>query len=120
MQIDFSQAISAQDRAAQAAEARATRIKAECGDRILAVSSIEAQINAMQASSIFSAAILGGADRADALASAGLMEGDLGLAEAWAAWVSAMRTECQRAIAEGGDPAWPDVPAGVPEFAERF
>lgn len=118
--IDWSRAETADDRAAQIAANRAARIKVECGQRIVAVSSVKAQINAMQASNIFSAALLGGASRADALTAAGLIEGDLALAQAWAGWVHAMRAECQRAISDGGDPAWPDVPAGVAEFAARF
>jgi hypothetical protein len=120
MQIDFTQAITAEMKEAEALAARAAGIKAECGARILAVGSETTQMNIAQAGIIYAAAMLDGATKADALAAAGLIEGDLTLAEGWKAWVAAMQAECRRAVAAGDDPVWPDLPGGVAELAARF
>lgn len=120
MQIDFTQAITAEAKAQAAALARAATIKAECRAHILAVGSEATQMNISQAGIVFAAAMLDGAPRADALAASGLAEGDLTLAQGWRAWVAAMQAECRRAIEAGDDPVWPAVPAGVAELAARF
>ncbi|MBD12259.1 hypothetical protein [uncultured Roseovarius sp.] len=120
MQIDFTQAVTAEAKAQAEALARATTIKADCRERILAVGSETTQMNIAQAGIVFTAAVLDGAPRADALAASGLKEGDLTLAQLWKAWVAAMQTECRRAILSGTDPVWPEVPDGVIELAGRF
>jgi len=120
MQIDFTQAITAETKAQTAALARAATIKAECRARILAVGSEATQMNIAQAGIVFTAAVLDGVPRADALAASGLQEGDLDLAQGWKAWVAAMQTECRRAIEAGDDPIWPEVPEGVASLAARF
>lgn len=119
MQIDFSQAVTAEAKAQAAAFERATAIRTECRARILGVGSETTQMNIAQAGIVFTAAVLDGAPRADALTASGLQEGDLELAQAWKAWVAAMQAECRRAIEDGDAPAWPDVPTGVAEFAAR-
>lgn len=120
MQIDFTQAITAEAKAQTAAKVRGAAIKAECRTRILAVGSETTQMNIAQAGIVFTAAMLDGAPRADALAASGLKEGDLELAQRWKAWVAAMQTECRDAILSGADPVWPVVPDGVIELAGRF
>jgi len=119
-QIDFSLAITAEDKAAAAAETRAIRIKTTCRARILAVVNEAAQANIAQAGVIYAAMRADGADAAEARCAVGFAEGDLGTATAWQIWVNAMQSECRRAIAEADDPIWPDVPEGVPELAARF
>jgi len=120
MTIDFSQVITAEQKAAQALDARATTIKADCRARILDVASEATQMNIAQAGVIFSAAMLSGAPRAYALGQAGLQDGDLELAEAWRAWVAEMQAECRRAIRAGEAPVWPDLPEGIADLAARF
>ncbi|KJS43404.1 MAG: hypothetical protein VR71_10510 [Roseovarius sp. BRH_c41] len=119
MQIDFSQAVTAEAKAQAAAFERATAIRTECRARILGVGSETTQMNIAQAGILFSTAILNGAVRVDALALAGLIEGDQERAVAWTAWRKAMQAECRRAIEDGDVPVWPDVPTGVAEFAAR-
>jgi len=120
MQIDFSQAITAEAKAQAAAFERAAALKADCRARILSVSSETTQMNIAQAGIVFTAAIINGEPRADALAASGLQEGDLDLAQGWKAWVAAMQVECRRAIETGTDPLWPEVPEGVAALAARF
>ncbi|WP_417726169.1 hypothetical protein [Roseovarius sp.] len=98
---------------------RAAAIKAECRARILAVADMETQSNIAQAGILFSTATLNGAARADALALAGLIEGDQDRAVAWTSWRKAMQAECRRAIEDGTAAVWPEVPTGVAEFAAR-
>ena len=99
---------------------RATAIKAECRTRILSVGSEATQMNIAQAGIVFTAAVLDGMPRADALTASGLRDGDLTLAQGWKAWVTAMQTECRRAIESGTNPVWPDLPEGVADLAARF
>lgn len=120
MQIDFTQAITAEAKAAEAAAVRAAAIKAECRARILVVGSETTQMNIAQAGIVFTAAVLDGNPREAALAASGLQEGDLALAQAWKAWVAAMQSACRTAIVESTDPVWPDVPSGVADLAARF
>lgn len=120
MQIDFTQAITAEAKAQAAALARATAIKTECRTRILSVGSEATQMNIAQAGIVFTAAVLDGMPRADALTASGLRDGDLTLAQGWKAWVTAMQTECRRAIESGTNPVWPDLPEGVADLAARF
>jgi hypothetical protein len=112
--------MTAQELAARDMAACAATIKAECRARILAVGSEATQMNIAQAGIVFTAAMLDGVPRADALAASGLIEGDLELAQGWRAWVAAMQAECRRAIEAGSDPIWPAVPEGVAELAARF
>lgn len=119
-QIDFSQVVTAEDKAAQAAETRALQIKAACRARILAVAGESAQANIAQAGVIYAAMRADGISAAEARGAAGFAEGDLDTAAAWRAWVHAMQSECRRAIAGRADPAWPDLPDGVAGMAARF
>jgi len=119
-QIDFSRAITAGDKAVQAAQARAMRIKTACRARILAVVGEAAQANIAQAGVIYAVMRADGVRPAEARGAVGFAKGDLETAAAWKAWVTAMQAACRRAIAEGTDPAWPDVPEGVAELAARF
>lgn len=119
-QIDFSRVITAEDKAAEAAAARASRIKAECGRRIFAIADETTQANIVQAGVVFSATLLEGATRAEALAAAGLREGDLTRAAEWRTWVAAMVDACRAAIDTGAEPVWPEVPPGAAELAARF
>lgn len=120
MQIDFTQAITAESKAQAAAITRATEVKTACRARILSVGSEATQMNIAQAGIVFTAVLLDGMPRADALTASGLREGDLTLAQGWKAWVAAMQTECRRAIETGTDPIWPDLPQGVAKLAARF
>lgn len=120
MQIDFTQVITAEDKALIAAAARAADIKTECRARILAVGSETTQMNIAQAGIVFTAAVLDGAPREAALSLSGLREGDLGLARDWKTWVAAMQDECRRSIKGGGDAIWPELPTGVAGLAARF
>ncbi|MGK8235201.1 hypothetical protein ACLGGT_13670 [Roseovarius sp. MS2] len=106
--------------AAREMAARALVLKAECRARILAVSSETTQMNIAQAGIVFTAAMINGAPRAEALGASGLQEGDLDLAQGWKAWVAAMQAECRRAIETGDDPVWPEVPEGVAGLTARF
>ncbi|WP_375553406.1 hypothetical protein [Roseovarius mucosus] len=106
--------------AAGAKAERAAAIKTDCRARILAVGSETTQMNIAQAGIVFTAAMINGSPRAEALAASGLIEGDLELAQSWKAWVAAMQTECRHAIETGDDPLWPEVPEGVAELAARF
>ena len=96
MQIDFTQAITAETKAQAAALARATTIKADCRARILAVGSEATQMNIAQAGIVFTAAVLDGIPRADALAASGLQEGDLTLA--WATDDESLRKQTAEQI----------------------
>jgi len=120
MQIDFSRAITAEAKAAQAAQARALEIKAECRARILEAVDETEQVNIAQAGVIYAAMRTDGVPAGQARAAVGFAEGDLTTAATWKGWVNAMQAECRRAITEGDDPAWPDLPEGVAEMAARF
>lgn len=109
-----------EEKAAEAALARAMAIKAECRDRILAVGSEATQMNIAQAGVIYAAMRSDGADEATARAAVGFEVGDLTRAGEWKAWVSAMQAECRRAAMGGDDPVWPPVPEGVANLAARF
>lgn len=94
---------TAADKAADAAEARARAVKAECRTRILAV------LDQYTVSNIQGAALAGELDAVE-------ME----TFRAGRAWVAAMLTACRAATGTGEDPVWPDVPAGVSALAARF
>jgi hypothetical protein len=120
MQIDFTQAITAEMKEAEALAERAAGIKAECRARILSVASESTQMNIAQAGVIYAAMRTDGATEEEARAQVGFAPGDLMLAAGWKAWVAAMQAECRRAIEAGDDPVWPDVPEGVADLAARF
>ena len=120
MSIDFTQVITAEQKAAEALDARATAIKAECRARILAVASEATQMNIAQAGVIYSALRADGAGERAARRAVGLNEGDLVRVAGWREWVAAMQAECRRAIQAGDAPVWPDLPEGVADLAARF
>ncbi|MCM2563850.1 hypothetical protein M8756_17195 [Lutimaribacter sp. EGI FJ00015] len=118
--IDLTQLITAEARAAQAATARSGAIKAACRALILGAVGETAQANIAQAGVIYAAMRADGVSADAARAQAGFVEGDLETAAAWKAWVAAMQGECRRAIDAGDDPAWPALPVGVATLAARF
>lgn len=104
--INWTQLVTAETMAAEAAAKQLAAAKAECRRRIFAVANEAAQMNL---ASWNSAGLLSIDDRATY--AAGL------------AWVSAMRAACATA-AVAPDPAddalWPAVPPGVADLAARF
>ncbi|MBC7163574.1 MAG: hypothetical protein H5U15_01065 [Roseovarius sp.] len=120
MTIDFTRVITAGQKAAGAAEARATAIRSECRARILAVASEVTQMNIAQVGVIYAALRADGASEKAARDAVGFEPDDLTRAAGWKAWVSAMQAECRRAIRAGDAPAWPDLPEGVADLAARF
>ncbi len=120
MTIDFSQVITAEQKAALALDARATTIKADCRARILDVASEATQMNIAQAGVIYAALRADGASEKTARGAVGFEIGDLIRAAGWKAWVSLMQAECRRAIRAGEAPVWPDLPEGVADLAARF
>jgi len=106
--IDLTRIITAQDKAAQAAQARASSIKTECKARILAVCNEVVQIN-------LAAAAAAGRLSPDQQAAFG----------AGLQWIEDMRAACAARIADTAtDPSeradWPPVPVGVAELTQAF
>ncbi|MFY0682625.1 MAG: hypothetical protein JXR13_18780 [Thalassovita sp.] len=94
--IDFSQMITAEDKAAQQqADLMAAR-KAECRARIFAVVDQTAQMNL-----------------AAAAAAGALNDAEMDMYRIGLGWIDQTRAACQT-----GD--WPDVPEGVAELADAF
>ena len=86
----------------------ADRVKTDCGLRIYAVASDNAQKNML-------ATIVAG----------GMSDADKALFAAGVQWIAAMQAACRRMIADADpqfadDSKWPAVPAGVAELAARF
>ena len=105
--IDLSQLITADDKAALAKATRQEAAKLECRRRILAVCDETAQVNL-----------------AAAVAAGLLSEADLNAYRAGLAWVADMRGTWAK-LAEDGvdlldDANWPAVPDGVQEIASQF
>lgn len=105
--IDLTQLVTAEDKAARALVAAKEAARAECRRRILAVCDETAQIN-------LAAAVAAGA----------ITDDDLDTYRAGLAWVDAMRATWE-GLAEAGadigdDANWPAVPDGVAELAARF
>lgn len=106
--IDFTQAVTADDKAAEAQEQRVNAIKAECRKRILSVADETAQMNMTAA------------------ASSGRMTDDQ--KAAWGSalqWVDDMRKACVAAIGDGkgdftSDKAWPKLPAQVAALVAAY
>ena len=118
--IDFSQMITAEDKAAETAQVRADQIRADCRAAILSVLSEKAQINAGNTASAYAAKIARGRSKKRAEKETGLTEQDLDVIEAGFQWIAAMQAECGRAIASAEEPSWPEVPDGLAELAARF
>lgn len=95
--VDLSQLITAEAKAAQAAAVQLAGRKGECRDRIFAVVDATAQMNL-----------------AAAAAAGGLDDDQMQTYRAGLGWIAAMRAACA-----GGDD-WPSVPAGVVELANQF
>lgn len=107
MNIDFSQLITAEDKAAGALPARIEAAKAECRRRILAVADETAQMNMASA------------------ASAGLLMAEqMAVWQSALGWVAAMRAAWAVLVESGADLSddtnWPDLPPGVAELAAAF
>lgn len=106
--IDFTQAIGSDALAAKIMVEYASAIKTECGRRIYAVADEVAQRNM------------------SAVCGAGLMDADtLATYRAGLLWVGAMRAACRDLIANASmeyldDAAWPAVPEGVAELADKY
>ena len=101
--IDFGQMVDAETRTAQAARQRAADIKADCAAQISAVMTVTTSLN------LQGAAIAGELDA-----------GQMDVMRAGLAWVRDMQQACRAAIAEGGVPEWPEVPAGLVALAREF
>lgn len=101
--IDFSQAITAEDKAAEAEAARVRRIHDECAALIFASIDLNTQMS-------LTAAATAGA----------LTEADLQSYRDGLAWIEAMKATYREARDNGGDPAWPDCPSHVAELAGRY
>ena len=106
--IDLSKIVTAQDKAAEAAETRATLVKASCKRRIYAVASAEAQMN------IIGARAAGSFDAAQQDAYAASVQ-----------WIADMRAACQTLITDAeadyaDDANWPDCPPGAAALAAAF
>lgn len=101
--IDTTKIITAADKAAVTAEASAAAVKADCETTIKAV------LDANTVRNLFGAMITGTMDEADKPVFA-----------AGQGWVTAMIAECRAAIAESRAPAWPALPDGVVDLAERY
>lgn len=120
MSIDFTRAITAENKAVRVSEARTIRIKAECRAHILAAVDETEQANIAQAGVIYAAMRADGVSQAKARNAVGFAKGDLETAARWKAWVNAMQSECRRAITTASNPTWPALPDGVTEMATRF
>ncbi|MDT8280180.1 MAG: hypothetical protein RQ806_06510 [Erythrobacter sp.] len=103
MQIDFTQAITAKDKAARAAMDRAASLKRDCADRIIAVLDERTLLN------IQGAAIAGK-----------LEEAEMEVFRSGRQWVDDMLDACRAGIMAGKEPVWPAVPPGVVDLAARF
>ena len=82
--------------AAEEAESRAARLKAECRARI------EAYLDDRTAQNLLAARLR-----------SALSAEQVAAFDAADEWKLATIAECRRAIAEGGDPAWPEWPGGA-------
>ncbi|WP_298680095.1 hypothetical protein [uncultured Lentibacter sp.] len=101
--IDFSQLVDAETRKAKQAAQRAADIKAACAARIGAVMDVATSLN------LQGAAIAGELDGAQ-----------MDVMRAGLAWVRDMQQACRSAIAENGEPVWPEVPEGLTALAQSF
>jgi hypothetical protein len=101
--IDTSKMITAEARAAQAAEERALMIKAVCE------ASIKAILDDNTVKNLMGAALVGG-----------LSDEQRGVFAAGQLWVQAMIGACRTAIATGTEPAWPAIPDGLEALAQEF
>lgn len=101
--IDLSQLITAEDKAAQQAADRAGSIKALVQERIFSVVDLNAQTSLL-------AAGLAGTLSAD----------DAEIFKAGQQWIEATKAEGRRAAIAGDDPVWPEVPDGVAELAKLY
>ncbi|WP_306150651.1 hypothetical protein [Roseovarius sp. MMSF_3281] len=95
-------------------------IKAECGARILAVASEQAQANLAQSMVAYTTEVLRGGNEGEAETLSGLTNGDFAVAKAAVSWRKDMVDACRAAVASGDDPVWPDVPEGVVELMDRM
>lgn len=101
--IDTTKIITAADKAAVAAEARAAVVKADCETTIKAV------LDSNTAQNLFGAMITGT-----------MAEADKPVFAAGQGWVTAMIAESRASIAENRAPVWPAPPDGVADLAERY
>lgn len=106
--IDLTQIITAEDKAAKAQAARAAVVKADCTRRILDVADQAAQINL-----------------AAALAVGALSDTDAATYQGGQMWIHAMRAACKTIIADPAlDPAedanWPTAPDAVVALVARY
>ena len=111
---------TAEDKALEAAQARANAIKAECRARILSEIPETVQMNIAQAVTTYTATLLRGGTKEEAEAASGLEDADFPVAAAGRQWITAMQAECRRAIEAGAAPAWPELPKGVGDLVARL
>lgn len=101
--IDLTQIITAEAKAATAAMTRAASIKAEVQARIFAVADQNTQ------ASLLAAAVSGAMTDAEQVIFA-----------SGQAWIEATKAAGRAAVVSGDDPVWPDIPAGVVDLAGRY
>lgn len=108
MNIDFSQIITAADKAALSAAQRAETVKAECTRRIVAILDMPTTLN------LQGAAIAGALSRAETATF-----------KAARAWMREMQLTCRAMIADDSadpfaDANWPALPEGVSALAALY
>lgn len=101
--IDWKMVEAIPDARQVEAEARATRVKAECEAVIKAVFDSNTAIN------LLLAAQLGTMPAAE---QAAMVSGEK--------WKNSMIAECRRAIAAGDDATWPDLPDDAAALARKY
>jgi hypothetical protein len=106
--IDLSQIVTADDKAATTTQARVGRVKAECSRRIYALADAHAQMNLAS------------------VAAAGLLTAEhMATYQSGLGWIAAMRLTCVGLVGNVkadfmAEAAWPDIPSGVAELAAAF
>lgn len=124
--IDFSQLVSAEDKEDLARQSRLDVVKQECKARILKHMPLEAQQNIAQAMTAYAVEMTGGAGQDAALAEAGMIKGDVALAQHARKWLAAMQSASRRLSAEDtisqvtSDEVWPAFPSDVADLVARF
>ena len=101
--IDYSQLVTAEDKATSAQIAHVDQIKSECSQLIVEVLDVHTVANVQGA----------------AIANE-LSVDQMAVFVAARTWVASMQAACRTAIETGSDPVWPELPEGVAELAALF
>lgn len=103
IEFDMSKLITADAKATEAKALRASAIKGECATRISDI------LDGNTMTNLQSAAIVG------------LLSGaEMDLFRSAQLWISTMLTAARTAIAEGGEPIWPESPDGLAALVAKF